>query len=329
MKALVTGGNGFLGRYLVEELCAGGHEVTSLSRRPAPELEPLGVRTVQADLADPGAVAQAVRGHDTVFHVAAKTGVWGAYDDYHSANVLGTQHVLDACRAAGVSRLVYTGSPSATFDGHDHIDASNDVPYPERFLCAYPRTKAVAEQAVLAANGSGLATCALRPHLIIGPRDPHLIPRLVERGRARKLAIVGDGHNQVSLTWVENAAHAHVLAAERLAPDAAHAGRAYFVNQADPVRLWDWIAELFAALGVPPITRRVPLAAAYTLGACLEAAWAVTRRGGEPPMTRFVAQQLARSHTYDVGPIVRDFGYTERVTTREATERLIAHLRTS
>lgn len=327
MKVLVTGGNGFLGRYVVEALLADGHAVTSLSRRPAPELEALGVATVRCDLADAGATANAIRGQDAVFHVAAKTGVWGPYAEYHRANVLGTRNVIAACRAAGVARLVHTGSPSATFDGRDHLDAANDLPYPERFLCAYPRTKALSEQLVLGADGSQLATCVLRPHLVVGPRDPHLIPRLVARGRAGKLAIVGRGDNRVSLTWVENAARAHLLAAERLTPGAPHAGRAYFVTQADPVRLWDWIADLFRALDVPPIARRVPLGVAYAAGAVLEAAWAVTRRRSEPPMTRFLALQLARSHTYSTTPIERDFGYTELVSTAQATERLVAHLR--
>lgn len=333
MKALVTGGNGFLGRYIVEELLARGYAVTSLSRRAAPELEALGARTVQCDLADAPAVERALAshgGHDTVFHVAALTGIWGPYADYHRANVVGTESVLAACRATGVTRLVYTGSPSATFDGRDHINASNDVPYPERFLCAYPQTKAIAERAVLAASGasgSGLVTCSLRPHLIIGPRDPHLIPRLVERGRAGKLAIVGDGRNQVSLTWAPNAARAHVDAAEQLAPGAAHAGRAYFLNQADPVRLWDWIAELFEALDVPRIHRRVPLPAALAIGTCMEGFWKLTGRAGEPPMTRFVALQLARSHTFDLAPIERDFGYAEQVTTAKATALLVAWLR--
>ena len=326
MRALVTGGNGFLGRYIVEALLADGHAVTSVSRRAAPELEALGATAVRCDLADPPAVEAAVRGHDTVFHVAAKTGVWGPYDDYHRANVLGTEHVLAACRAAGVARLVYTGSPSATFDGRDHVHASNDVPYPERFLCAYPETKAIAERAVLAANGPELATCALRPHLIIGPRDPHLLPRLIARGRAGKLAIVGAGDNEVSLTWVENAARAHVQAALALTPTAAHAGRAYFVNQADPVRLWDWVAEVFRALDVPPIGRRLPLPVAFAIGAGMEGFWKLTGRAGEPPMTRFVALQLARSHSFDLAPIERDFGYTEEVTTAAATERLIRHL---
>jgi nucleoside-diphosphate-sugar epimerase len=182
---------------------------------------------------------------------------------------------------------------------------------------------------VLEADGPALATCVLRPHLIFGPRDPHLIPRLIERGRARKLAIIGDGTNEVSLSWVTDAAAAHVTALERLEPGAAHAGKAYFLAQRDPVKLWDWINALFARLGLLPVSRHVPLRAAYTAGACLELAWRLLRRPGEPPMTRFVALQLARSHSYDPSPAERDFGHREAVDMEQATELLIAHLRSS
>jgi len=327
VRALVTGGGGFLGRYVVEALLAEGAEVTALARGAYPELAALGVRCVRADLTDAGAVARAVAGHDTVFHVAAKTGIWGPYEDYRAVNVQGTANVIAACRAHGVRRLVHTSSPSATFDGRDHVRVATDLPLPDRFLCAYPRTKAEAERLVRAANDGELATCILRPHLIVGPRDPHLLPRLIERGRAGRLRVVGDGTNEVSLTWVENAAAAHVAAARTLAPGAPHAGRAYFLAQRDPVRLWDWIGELFRELGLPPVRRRVSLRAAYAAGAVLETVWRVLARPGEPPMTRFVALQLGTSHSYDPAPAARDFGYEERVDTRAATRLIVQDLR--
>lgn len=326
MKALVTGGGGFLGRYVVEALLAAGDEATVLARGDYPELGALGARCVRADLTDAAAVSAAVAGHEAVFHVAAKTGIFGPYADYHAVNVDGTANVIAACRAHGVKRLVHTSSPSATFDGGDHRDVRGDLPLPERFLCAYPKTKAEAERLVRGANGPELATCILRPHLVVGPRDPHLVPRLVERGRAGRLAIVGDGNNEVSLTWVENAADAHVAAARTLEPGAPHAGQAYFLGQRDPVRLWSWIDELFHALDVPSVKRRISLRTAYNVGACLELAWRVLRRAGEPPMTRFVALQLARSHSYDPSPAMADFGYRERVTTAEIVPRLAGHL---
>lgn len=328
MRALVTGGGGFVGRAIVEELLTAGHDVTSAGRAPRPELEALGARHVCMDLGQRESVAGAVAGHDGVVHAAALTGVWGPHAAYERTNVLGTHHVIEACRAHGVTRLVHTSSPSVCFDGADHLMASNDLPYASRFLSPYPESKARAEREVLAANGShGLATCALRPHLVIGPRDPHLVPRLVARARAGRLFTVGGGDNEVSMTWVGNAALAHRLALEQLTPDAPHAGRAYFVAQRDPVRLWDWIEDLLGRLGEPPPRGRLPRGLAAAAGAALEGVWWALHLRGEPPMTRFVAAQLAASHSYDVAPLERDLGYRERVSMAEATDLLVESLR--
>ena len=323
MKVLVTGGNGFLGRAVVAELVRRGHEVLSMSRRLAPDLP---VRTITADLRNCEAVERAVAGHEAVVHCAALTGLAGPRADFWRTNVEGTRHVLAACRLHQVPRLVHTSSPSVVFDGRDHRRADESLPYARRFLAAYPETKAVAEREVLAANSPVLATLALRPHLVLGPGDEQLLPRLVARARAGRLRIVCGGANEISFTWVENAAAAHADALERLAPGAACAGRAYFVAQAEPVALWPWLTELFARAGVPAPGRRVPLALAYGAGAACELAWALLRREGEPPMTRFLALQLARSHSYDCAAARRDLGYVERVSTREASERLAALL---
>lgn len=330
MRVLVTGGGGFLGLAVVRELLARGHEPTSISRASHPALDELGVPSSRVDLTDETAVFDAVAGHEAVIHTAAKAGVWGDRRAYEATNVEGTQHVIEACLRHGLGRLVHTSSPSVCFDGTDHVAARNDLPYAERYLCAYPETKAIAERLVLKANGrGGLATTALRPHLIVGPGDPHLLPRLLAKGRRKKLAIVGRGDNEVSLTYVDNAAAAHVDALEAFedeGADAPHAGRAYFLGQKEPVRLWDWVNEVFERVGVPRVTRRVPFPIAYAAGALCELVWNATRLSGEPPMTRFVASQLATSHSYDLEPAERDFGYSERVGLTEATERVVASL---
>ncbi|MEW6074299.1 MAG: NAD-dependent epimerase/dehydratase family protein [Planctomycetota bacterium] len=330
MKALVTGGGGFLGRAIVEALRAEGHEVTAASRRIYPELAALGARSVAMDLGDEAAVAAAVAGHDTVFHAASRTGIWGPRADFWRTNVAGTRHVLAACRRHGVPRLVYTSSPSVCFSGRGHRRVGHDLPYPARFQCVYPATKAAAEELVRQANGrNGLATVALRPHLIIGPRDPHLIPALLDRARRGRLTIVGDGRNEVSLTWIDNAAQAHLDAARTLAPGAPHAGRAYFIAQEDPVELWPWLNSLFARVGVPPVRRRVPKWLGTAAGGLCELAWHVLPLRGDPPLTRFLAAELATDHSYDPSPAKRDFGYRERVTMAEADRRLVEHLRGS
>jgi nucleoside-diphosphate-sugar epimerase len=329
LRILVTGGGGFLGGAILRRARELGFEAASISRGAHAELAALGVETYRADLGDPAAadvLRRACAGRDAIFHAAAKAGVWGARADFARANVDATRAVLAAARAAGVPRLVHTGSPSVCFDGRDHRMAGNDLPLATRFLCAYPATKAAAERLVRGANDARLATCVLRPHLIFGPGDPHLVPRLIERARAGRLAVVGRGDNEVSLTYVDNAAAAHLDAALALGPGAAHAGRAYFLAQKEPVRLWPWIDEVLAGVGLPPVRRQVPAGVAYAAGAACEVAWRALRRAGEPPMTRFVARQLATTHTYDLGPAERDFGYRERVPLAAATARTIAAL---
>ncbi len=188
MKALVTGGGGFLGKAIVKLLLARGDQVRSFSRNTYPALAELGVEQQSGEIGDAAAVVRAVEGCDIVFHVAAKAGVWGPYEEFYRANVLGTRNVIEACRQHGIRRLVYTSSPSVVFDGTDMEGVDESVPYPEHFEAFYPQTKAEAEQLVLQANDDTLATVALRPHLIWGPEDNHLVPRILERGARGRLA---------------------------------------------------------------------------------------------------------------------------------------------
>ena len=327
MKVAVTGGGGFLGRRIVEMLREEGTPVVSIARGHYPELEALGVECRRVDITDCDALCAALEGIDAVIHVAAKAGVWGRRSEFMAANVTGTENVLVACDRQGIGRLVHTSSPSVCFDGRDHVQAGNDLPRAKRFLSPYSESKALAEARVLEANSPRLATVVLRPHLIFGPRDPHIIPRLLERAARGRLARIGDGRNEVSLTHVDNAAWAHVCALRALEPGAVCAGQAYFVCNRESVRLWDWIDALLLALERPPVGRRLPLALARGVGALCEAAWTLLPLKGEPPMTRFVALQLARSHSYDLGPLERDLGYEERLDMAAASADLIADLR--
>lgn len=329
MKALVTGGGGFLGLYIVEQLRAAGHDVRVFSRRAYPALAAPGVETHQGDIQDAIAVEKACTGIEAVFHVAAVPGVWGSWEMYHGINTLGTLNVISGCQKSDVKRLIYTSSPSVVFDGSDHINADESLAYPKSWLCHYPHSKALAEQAVLAANaGNGLRTVSLRPHLIWGPRDNHLIPRLIRKARAGQLRQVGCGENVVSISYVENAAVAHLQAEESLRNSTSAAGRAYFINEPESVNLWSWINLVLDRAGLPPVNRRISASVAWNVGAVLEAAWRIFGRRHEPPMTRFVAAQLSGSHSYSILAAQRDFGYKPRVTVDEGLRRMQTELTT-
>ncbi|MEM7810091.1 MAG: NAD-dependent epimerase/dehydratase family protein [Planctomycetota bacterium] len=323
MTTLVTGGGGFLGRAIVERLLDRGDCVRVFARGDYPWVAERGGELVRGDLKDRSAVNAACGGVGVVHHVAAVPGVWGPREFYFDNNVLGTRNLLEASRDAGVQKFVFTSSPSVVFDGSDHVEADESLPYPEKYLCHYPETKALAERDVLAANGAGgLATTALRPHLIFGPRDPHLIPRVIARAKAGRLRRVGDGTNVVSVSYVENVAQAHLQAADRLMPGAPHAGKAYFINEPEPVVLWEWVDELLTTAGLAPRRRARSVAAAEPLGAVLEGVCGVLPGRPEPPMTRFVALQLGKSHSYSVAAAGRDFGYEPVVPFDEAMRRL-------
>lgn len=317
---LVTGGGGFLGGALVRMLTARGAAVRSFSRRRHKRLEGLGVEQVQGDISDAGALLDACRGVELVFHVAAKAGIWGARRDFHRTNVTGTRNLISACRSTGVGRLVYTSSPSVVFDGRDMEGIDESVPYPPRYLAHYPRTKAMAERLVRRAGDRDLHTIVLRPHLIWGPGDNHLVPRIIRR--ARRLRIVGHGRNRVDTTYVDNAAYAHLLAAEKLGDRPALSGRVYFISQDDPMILWDMVNAILAAADLPPVERSVSLKTARRAGRALEWLYALLGLPGEPPMTRFVAEELATAHWFDLTAAREDLGYRPQVSTEEGLRRL-------
>ncbi|MGA9477785.1 MAG: NAD-dependent epimerase/dehydratase family protein [Desulfobacterales bacterium] len=326
-RVLVTGGGGFLGWAVVQKLLEKGALVRSFSRRSYPLLAAAGVDQVKSDIGDPEAVAAACRGVDTVFHVAAKTGIWGRASDFHRTNVVGTRNVIAACRAASAETLIYTSSPSVVFDGKDMEGADESVPYPDRYPAPYPQTKALAEREVVMATKTGLKTIVLRPHLIWGPGDNHLVPRII--GRARHLRRVGDGRNRVDTVYIDNAADAHVLAAERLEMRPELSGRIYFISQGEPMPLWEMIDAILEAAGLPPVRKSISLRTARRLGAVMEMLYRFLRLENEPPMTRFVAEELATSHWFDIGAARRDLGYRPVVSTTEGLRRLARWLDTS
>ena len=328
MKALVTGGGGFLGLYTVEQLVARGDHVRTLARGTYPALEQLGVEAWQGDLRDRELTRAACAGVDVVYHVAGKAGIWGPWDEYYGINVAGTRNLLEGCRQHRVGRFVYTSSPSVTFDGRDQCGVDESAPYASRWLCYYAQTKAEAEQMVLAAHGrDGMATCALRPHLIWGPRDNHLIPRLIARAKAGKLARVGSGRNLVDTIYVENAAQAHLQAADRLSLDSPVGGKAYFLSQGEPINCWDWIDELLGLAGLPAVQRRVPAPVAWGIGAACEAVYGALGFRSEPRMSRFLAAQLSTSHYFNIEAARQELGYRAEISIAEGMRRTEPDLR--
>jgi nucleoside-diphosphate-sugar epimerase len=299
--AVVTGAAGFLGRRITELLCARGEAVRVLVRQPQPDLEALGATPIILDIRDASAVRSALRDADVVFHVAAKTGPWGPAAEFRAVNVSGTRNVLDAARAGGVRRLVFTSTPSVVGYASDVENGGPDLPYAAVHESAYSQSKAEAERLVLAASGTPLRTVAVRPHLVIGPGDRRMMPLVVQR--------------------------AHLDAADALeVPEAACAGRAYFISNGEPVLLWEWLNRVLAALGVPPVTRSLPFRTARLAAVAVERIWGAFHLAGEPPITAFLAGALARSHWYDLAAARRDLGYHVRVSMEEATRRTLAWL---
>ncbi|MGD9008503.1 MAG: NAD-dependent epimerase/dehydratase family protein [Desulfobacteraceae bacterium] len=319
---LVTGGGGFLGSAVVRMLVAGGEAVRTFSRSSYPHLSRIGVEQIQGDLADIQGLVKACRNVEAVFHVAAKPGIWGSYQSFYAPNVVGTRNVIEACRRNGVQRLIYTSSPSVIFDGKDMQGIDESVPYPETFHAHYPRTKALAEQAVLDAARNGLPAVALRPHLIWGPGDNHLVPRIL--ARAGRLRRVGGGTNLVDTIYIDNAAHAHLLAEAALKDNPAISATAYFISQDCPIALWEMIDLILAAGGKPPVKKTISPAAAFLVGAVCEGLYKFFQIKKEPPMTRFVARELATSHWFNIAAAKRDLGYKPLVSTQEGLRRLAA-----
>lgn len=349
MRALITGGGGFLGHGLAMMLHERGDSVRVLGRREYPQLAQLGIECLQGDICDLDACLRACAGVETVFHAAALAGVWGPRRRFFETNVKGTANILRGCLESKVRYLVYTSSPSVVIGDQDITGGDESLPYPRRYLAPYPESKAVAERMVLAADGwemvpndpaayrashseadvRRLRTCALRPHLIWGPGDPHLLPRVIAAARAGRLAVIGSGDNRVDITYIDNAAYAHVLAADELRGAARCGGKAYFVGDDQPVVLWDWLNGVLERLGVRPVRRRLPFWCARGLAAGAEAVHALIPPLGEPRLTRFTVSQLAHSHWFSHARAVTDFGYHAKVGPEEGLERLVEWLRTT
>lgn len=334
MSVLVTGASGFVGLALTKALVLRGEHVRTLSRTTNESLDALAldgaITITRGDLADRDAVMRAAQGTRAILHVGAKAGVWGAREEYLRTNVAGTSNVLAVARALGIARVVYTSTPSVVHAGRDVEGIDESAPYATQFSTPYPESKAIAERAVLGATGTRLpdgevlATCALRPHLVWGPGDTNLVPRILERARSGRLALVNGGTSIIDATYIDSCVHAHLCALDRLSPDAACAGKPYFIAQGEPMTVRALVLGIVEAHGITTRVRSIPLPLAKLAGTLIETAYRVARSDGEPPLTRFVAEQLGTSHWFDLSAAKRDLGYEAPITTAEGLRRLAA-----
>ncbi len=322
--ALVTGGSGFLGGAIVKMLLERAVNVRVLCRGNYPDLTKAGCKVYQGEISDAELVSKAVAGCDLVFHTAAKAGIEEPYSEYERINYHGTLNIIRSCQEHKVGRLIYTSSPSVVFTHGDICGADESLPYPDHYDAYYPKTKSMAEQAVLKANSPQLAVVALRPHLIWGPGDNHLGPRLISRARAGRLKFVGDGKNIVDTVYIDNAAEAHILAAEKLAPGSAPAGRAYFITNGEPMPISQITNLIIGAAGLAPVTATISPNIAWFIGLVCEKVFKWCKLKGEPPITRWVAGELSTAHWFNIDAARRDFGYQPKISIEEGIRRLHA-----
>jgi 2-alkyl-3-oxoalkanoate reductase len=315
-RCLVTGGGGFLGRHVVRALLARGDEVISLDR-PGVEVEG---EILAGDIRDGETVARAARGCDTVFHLASVVDVGrSARAMLDAVNVGGTEHVIAACRREKVARLVYCSSASVVYDGRDIEGGDESLPYGGRGMAPYAHTKRLAEQRVLAAGGAGgLATCAIRPHIVFGPGDTRMVPELLQHARSRFPLVIGDPAKLSDFTYVENCADA-LLLAEAALP--AVSGRAYFVSNGEPRPYWSFVNRILTGAGLPPLVRRVPEPVAWA-AAWINEKTLAPRTGSH--FTTFTVRYLSTHHYFSHARATRELGYRPRVSLDEGIARTVA-----
>jgi nucleoside-diphosphate-sugar epimerase len=325
VKVLVTGASSLLGAELARTLAARGDRVTVLQRRPAG----LGLPEVLADVSDAAAVRAAVDGHEAVIHLAAKVNFTGPWSEYERINITGTAAVVAACRSAGVQRLVHVSSPSVAHAGAALVGVGAEPADPVRARGPYARSKAAAEQVALAADADGLAVVAVRPHVVWGPGDPQLVARVVARARAGRLPLFGSGAALVDSTYLSNAVDALVAALDRC--EQAR-GQALVVTNGEPRPIADLLTGICAAAGAPLPSRHVPTRLALAAGTAVQTAWALRGRLGselpaDPPLTRFLVEQLSTAHWFDQRQTREALQWTPRVSVDEGLEELAAWFR--
>ena len=321
MKVLVTGTGSLLLGGIASELVQRGDEVVCLQRRPTVFIGHNDAREVLADICDADAVAQAAHGCEAIIHGAARVGIVGAEKDFYNTNVLGTENILRAAALNNISRLVFVSTPSVAHTGDSLVGAPAGAAETGRTRSYYAESKAIAERAVLKARNDQLAVVAIRPHLVWGPGDTQLVGRIVDRAASGRLAVIGTGNALVDSTYIDNAISAHIAALDSLKVGAACDGKAYVISNGEPRTVNELMRSMCAAAGIPFDPRHLSLALGVRLGSLIERLWPLMR-SSEPPITRFVAEQLGTAHWFDQRAVQEDFGWTPQVNLDEGFQRL-------
>ena len=337
-KVIVTGGGGFLGFAVIKHIQKEfkNAEIVSISRNFYQELEKKGVKQIEADISKQDDIKESFfEKQDLVFHIAAKAGVWGDYDDYYAINFLGTKYIADICLKKNIP-LVYTSSPSVVFSGEDMEGVDESVSYPEKpekreksektkkFLSHYSKTKALAEQYILKLCKEGLRAIILRPHLIWGPLDNHLVPKILKR--SNKLFKIKNRRNLVDTIYIDNAAYGHILSAKKIIQDGSSSGKIYFLSQDEPIYVFDMIDGILKAGGKDRVKKEAPYFLVYFAAFLIEKIYKLFRIKKEPLITRFIVKELSSSHWFDISHAKKDLGYTPLVSTKKGLEELKNHL---
>jgi nucleoside-diphosphate-sugar epimerase len=318
VKLLVTGASGYLGGAVAQELVRQGHDVRTLQRRPSGVV---GAVDLLGDVTDAARVRSALHGVEAVVHLAAKVSLAGASAEFDAVNVEGTRTLLTEAREAGVRRIVHISSPSVAHAGASLVGDGTGAADPERARGDYARTKAEGERLALAADAPGFAVVAVRPHLVWGPGDPQLVGRIVERARKRRLPLIGSGAALIDTTYIDNAVSAIVAALERA--EVVH-GQAYVVTNGEPRAVAELLTGICLACAAPAPTWSVPAPVARGAGSVVEAVWRIRPGRDEPPMTRFLAEQLSTAHWFDQRRVREDLRWSPSVTIDEGLARLAA-----
>lgn len=323
-RVLVTGGSGVVGSAAIRSLVATGCNVVSMQRGPLPsELTDLGVTEARGDIANAAAVAQAMQGIDAVVHAAARVEIIGPWSEFEAVNVTATRTVLDAAEGAGVQRFVFISSPSVAHVGEPIVGGAAEPADPPGARGHYSRSKAMAELEALSRDREGFAVTSLRPHLVWGVGDTQLTARIVARARAGRLVTIGSGAALIDTTYIDNAGDAIACAVERTTVEGVH-GQPLVVSNGEPRTVVEMLTRIAEAAGAPGPRRSVPFAVARAGGRVVEEYWERSGRSGEPPVTSFLAEQLATAHWFDQRQTRRLLDWTPRVRLDEGFERLAA-----